>query len=350
MTTVRAIAISFVLMGVAAAPAGAHHDRFDNPAMMAPQINISVPQAAAPPPVVSPPPPIQGPSAVHIDVVVPRTTTMLPTDVTGFQSVLRAPGVLTLPPGAPPKGPLGWCDWDKRYDFADQNWILFSDEYFTDKFGIIHHYKKELETPSTASAEPVKTESGPAGAYEARSNFDDAWTPKALALGSFIPTITTRVDKLSNTTLSLIKGAVIVRAPASAVTVHTAFGGGSSVVVKAKAVAMVSVYDDKLVVFDLTDTCCGSVQVHTRHGEDTSVVTIDSGQIAEVYDDNQQPNTNLVATRILVNKRLSEHRCLLVSQVHYIRAMKRFQLSSTLPKPELARVLKTAAAMVSLGR
>lgn len=346
MTIFRAIGISLLLLGVGAAPAGAHHDRFDNPAMMNRTFTVPTPQAAAPPPVVSAPPPVQPLQSVHIDVVVPKTTIMLPTDVTGFQSALRAPSAVTLQP----KGPLSWCEWDKRFDFADQSWILFSDEYFTDKFGIIHHYKKELETPSVASAEVVKAESGPPGAYEARSNFDDVWTPKTLALGSFIPTITTRVDKLSDTALKLIKGAVIVRAPASAVTVSTAFGGDSSVVVRAKAVAMVSVYDDKLVVFNLTDTCCGSVQVHARHGEKKTVVDIDSGQIAEVYDDNQQPNSNLVATRVLVNKRLSEHRCLLVSQVHYIRAMKRFQLGSTLPKPELDRVLKTAAAMVSLGR
>lgn len=64
-----------------------------------------------------------------------------------------------------------------------------------------------------------------------------------------------------------------------------------------------------------------------------------------MYAPDDKPVSNLVATKIDVNRRIGPDHGLLVSQCHYMRALKKFRLASALAKQDLDRVLKTAAAV-----
>lgn len=315
---------------------------------------------AAPPPVAPPPPPPALPTSVTPNTFLMQTRTpspvILPTDTLSVRSPLRSgmQGAIngkTPPPsvgnGAAAALPPDWDKWDKRFDFSEQNWILFGEAYSTDKYGLIHHHKADQKGGVTGKLAAEKSDGK---TYEAAAAFDDQLSPKTLKEGSFIPTSSTHVSKVNDSTLQLNKGAVLVMSPARGVKVCTTIGGTSCVEFKGKAIAMVSVYDDKLAVLNLTDACCGSVAVVFPKDAKRQQLAVESGQILELYHDAQSPSTNLVATRVLASERLTEHHCCMVCQMNYIRALKKFQLEASLPKKELSRVLKTAAAMASLGR
>jgi hypothetical protein len=165
----------------------------------------------------------------------------------------------------------------------------------------------------------------------------------------FMPTANTNFGKIDESTVDLKSGALVVRAGSEPIFVHAQVGGkDSKIEIHGKALALVSMLDGKLVVVNLTDSCCASVTVTLPEGSKFPHISVEMGQVLELYNDPQQPDTNLVATKVLVNERLSNTSCLLLSQAHYVRLLKRFQLTQALPKQEMDRVLKTAAAVSHL--
>lgn len=355
--TVRKIHLvaAIAAWALAASPALADHNsagykNFNVPTAAMFAGHTPMTQAIAPPPLPPSPPPVL-PQAVNAGtILMPRSSTILPTDTLSVRSPIKGE---VHPANTPPPNlaaaalPTGWDRWDKRFDFRDEGWILFSENFYTDKYGVIHHHKAD-EKPNAVGRFPVEKRTA-AEAYEAAAEFDDMISSKHLVQGSFVPTSTTHVTKLSDTGLQLSKGAVLVMSPARSIKVFTSIGGSTCVALRGKSIAMVSVYDDKLAVVNLTDGCCGSVEVTFPKDAKREVLAVQSGQVLELYHDAQSPSTNLVATRVLLSERLTEHHCCMVCQLNYIRALKKYQLE-VLPKKELSRVLKTAAAMVSLGR
>jgi hypothetical protein len=327
-----------------------------NPGLFTPHAGAT--PVFTPPPPAAPAPPPALPASARPDTFLLQSRSpspiILQTDTMNVRSPLRnAPqGAKNAPPpsadGKANALPIGWDKWDKRYDFRDQSWILFSEAFYTDKYGVIHHNKVGEKVGTTGKLPPEKLSA--TAAYEAAAEFDDMLSRKQLAQGSFVPTSTTHVSKLSDTSLHLDKGAVLVMSPSRSIKVFTGIGGSSCIALRGKAIAMVSVYDEKLAVVNLTDGCCGAVEVTFPKDSKRGTLAVQSGQVLELYHDAQSPSTNLVATRVLASERLNEHHCCMVCQLNYIRALKKYQLEATLPKKELSRVLKTAAAMVSLGR
>ena len=162
-----------------------------------------------------------------------------------------------------------------------------------------------------------------------------------------MPTRDAEFSKIHDKHLNLVDGAILVRAGKEPVeistTVHghkvnTKIGGG--------AIMMVSSFDGKTTLLHLTDKCSGSIlSSMPTERKDLKVIALAPGQVAEVYGVQDKPTSNLVATKVHLNERLSEERALLVSQCNYVRALKKFNLVTVMHKDDKARILKTAAAI-----
>jgi hypothetical protein len=352
MRNVLLVSIS-LFVGIAWLPAFADHTNpFNIPTQTRPAPPALSTPVAAPPPVAPPPPPV-APQAKILNIPI-LTPNISPRDTTNVAAPIARP----LPPaeGGPPpevageKPPADWNKPDLRFDFSNHSWIGFAEKYYVDKFGVIRHHVE----PPQRSAKPTPADEknfANTSAFEAGVSHTDELGPKALAGGAFIPTTSTKLEKIDDTALRLKNGAILVRAANTPVSIHTAYGGSdSAVTVGGRSIALVSLYDNKLIIMNLTDSCCGSVKADLPGKQSKQTLVVESGQILECYTDKQQPNSNWVAVNILVNDRVSKEHCLLVCRVNYIRALKKFQIAKVLPKQEMDRVLKTAAAMVSLGK
>ena len=164
---------------------------------------------------------------------------------------------------------------------------------------------------------------------------------------AFMATHDAQYSKIHDRHMALSDGAVLVRAGKEPVDVSTEVQGHVvKTRVSAGALVMVSAFDGKTTLLHLTDKASGSI-VTTLPTEraDYKVLALAPGQIAEVYSLKEKPSSHLVSRRIHINERLSDDKGLLVSQCHYVRALKKFNLVPVMQKDDYNRVLKTAAAI-----
>lgn len=162
-----------------------------------------------------------------------------------------------------------------------------------------------------------------------------------------MPTKNAEYTKIDDAHLSLSDGAILIHAGAEPVRVTTDVDGHKVVTkVGSGALAMISAFDKKTTILHLTDNSKGSlVSYLPTDRENLKAISLNAGEIAEIYDVKQTPGSHVVSTKIQVNERLSNDKALLISQAHYVRAMKKYNLVGMLHKQDYNRVLKTAAAV-----
>ena len=289
-----------------------------------PHVTPTVPAAVpAPPPVVVPPPPVVN-VAMPILPTIFSNTTILPTDANSPFLHPSADALNRLKQQVLTKEQLAELEKaDQRYQFTGE-WHLFSSNYAADALtsspfiavgytGGVHH----LENRHVVFKEPT-----------------------------FMPTMQAEFSKKSDTHLRLEQGAVVVRAdqPVTITSlvgnqeVHTHIGKGAFV--------LVSAFDGKTTLLHLTDKSKGGLHavLPAKH-EHLKTINLIPGQVAEIYNLRDKPTSNLVATKVNINERISDDKGLLVNQCHYVRAIKKFNLRQVIPKFDYDRVLKTAAAV-----
>jgi hypothetical protein len=165
---------------------------------------------------------------------------------------------------------------------------------------------------------------------------------------AFMPTRDASYLQKNDDHLLLSDGAVLVRAGKRPVFVSTSLGGQEVLTrIAGGSLVLVSAFDGKSTILNLTDKSLDDVSVTLPTDQRGTLHAIHpkAGQIAEAYKLDSQPTSNLVATRIDVNQRLSDQYGLLMCQCHYLRALRKFNLMAALPKTDMQRVLKTAAAV-----
>lgn len=287
---------------------------------VAPPAPSPIIQNTVQPPIVQPPPPV-----VHLPRIAPSST-ILPTDTAGFHNVLK-------PQPLSKEEIAALTTADPRYKFSGE-WIPFSSYYSSENDRSQKYYRQVAYTalPTAQFGHIERNE------------------PSSKSAGEplFMPTVDAAFSKIGNDHLKLRDGAIIVRSGDHPVFVSTSVNGKRLMTrLSGGSLVMISGFDSKSIVLNLTDKCCGAVALYLPAKQTNSnTMNMLAGQIAEVYSLNSKPNSNLVATEIAVNHRIGVSDLgLLISDCHYIRAIKRFNLSTVLPKHEMERVLKTAAAL-----
>jgi len=278
-----------------------------------------IPATSAPPPVFQPPPPV-----FQLPLVAPPST-ILPTDVTGFHA---GPNANQLEPEKPlTKEELAvLMAKDKRFEFTAE-WTPFST-----------HPSADIPGPSIEiSTDPRKQFGRVEKVVPQNAKHVEPM---------FMPTVNASFSKTNDDHLTLHDGAVLVRAGGRPVFVSTKLCHEQVVTcITNGAIAMISAFDEKPTVLNLTDKCCGAVVVYVplEQANKSHSISLKAGQIAEAYKLDTKPVSHLVSTRIDINERIGPHCGLLVSQCHYIRALKKFNLVAALPKSDFDRIVKTAA-------
>jgi len=313
-----AISVFFAL------PVSAHHghDHHETPAP------TPAPVAAAPPPPPpppAPPPVVQAPVLPQIQVNLPVVLqNIVPTDVAGLAGSLgNAIGIkeqLGIP-GSKPAKQVTLIARDSRYQFSG-DWISFA--------------------PGLAAKSP-SNETHAAGRHEGRiEQWDIVGKSKTAA---FMPTKDAVYDN-QGAELSLESGAVLVRAETEPAFVNLTLDGHKITVRVTTGLALVANLDNKPVILNLTDRCCGAVAVYLpqaygqRHKLNLAV-----GEIVEVHRKDDKPFTTYVSSKVLTKQELSESHHVQISRCHYLSALRRYNLDKALQKDDLHRVLKTAAAL-----
>lgn len=341
-------------------PALAHHG-VDHGAPVVPTVPVieTSPVVFAPPPVVVPvpvltppviaplpPPMVQAPLPVlptisfQLPVIAPPNT-ILPTDVSGIHSGPDASAFQKIPGAAPmtKEALAALTAPDSRYQFTGK-WMPFSAEYSASALEESPYKPVALESSETKSFKVGKIEK-----IEKQ--------PTKTSEPAFMPTTNASYSKVNDEHLALHSGAVLVRAGDRPVTVSTNVKRQTvQTKVANGALAMISAFDEKATVLSLTDKCCGALMLYvpTLGSENRHVVSVKPGQVAEIYAPTDTPSSNLVATKVDVNQRIVRDYGLLVSQCHYIRALKKYNLVAALDKNDMNRVLKTAAAIAHVRR
>lgn len=220
---------------------------------------------------------------------------------------------------------------DPRYIFTGE-WVPFASDYISDAL-------------ESSPFRPVGYSEQPALQHGKVEQIDNR--QQILNHACFMPTKNAEFTKLDDTHVSLSDGAILVHAGDQPVKVTTDVKGHKVVTkVGAGALAMISAFDQKTTILHLTDNSKGGLISHlptTR--ENYKAISLNAGEIAEIYDVNQAPSSHVVSTKIHVNERLSNDKALLISNAHYVRAMKKYNLVGMLHKHDYDRVLKTAAAV-----
>jgi hypothetical protein len=298
---------------------GGDDDNFSVPVNVTPASAPIVPTISTPPPVFQPP-------------VVASPSTILPTDITGFRS---GPNATQLEPERPlTKEELAvLIAKDKRFAFTSE-WIPFSADYSANLPSSLTATNKDSRKQfgRVEKTVPLKTK---------------------LVEPTFMPTVGASYSKVDDDHVTLHDGAVLIRAGDRPVFVSTKLCHEPVVTrVATSAIAMISAFDGKPTILNLTDKCCGAVVVYLPLEQENKshLIRMKPGQMAEAYKLETKPTSHLVATRIIFNKRIGPHCGLLVSQCHYIRALRKFNLIATLPKNDLHRIIKTAAAVGHVQR
>jgi hypothetical protein len=348
-----------------ACPTWAHHGEHHEPEIPVPEVPVDVPSTSVyvpppvvpmPPPVFIPPPVVQTPvvqASVAAPVVLPviadpvvsppvnstlpmmaPLSGLVPTDLTGAKMPVEAATKSDIDNAL-----TELTDADPRFEFF-QDWILFSDSC-AKIAGLSGSYRQ------VALAEPQD------GKQFGRIEFVEKSPPPKSASAAFLPTRNAKYHKVNDEHLSLDAGAILVRAGQKPVFVSQAVNGHKILTrITGGALAMISAQDGNCTVLNLTDKCCGALvcYVPTPDGKGSEALHVKAGQVSEVYPTDTKPFSNLVATKIVVNKRCTNDIGLLVSNCNYLRAFKRYNLRMVLERADLDRVLKTAAAVAHVRR
>lgn len=351
------LAGSLTLSMFLAMPTWAHHGEDHHEPPVLPPIGGDhhedhVPPVIQAPPIVQVPPPVVTPSPV-VQVVTPPTitfqlplmappSTILPTDIAGMHSGPDASKFQQLPSSAPltKEALAAIIAPDFRYQFTGQ-WILFSSNYVA-SLPVNELYK------SVAYLREADGQTKQYGKVEHIEKHQAKSTEPA-----FMPTMEASYSKVNDEHLALHSGAILVRAGDRPVFVSSEVKSKKVLTrVSGGALAVISAIDGKATVLSLTDKCCGALVLYVPSAElnKQHSIAMKPGQIAEVYAPDDKPISNLVATKIDLNQRIGHDYGLLVSQCHYIRALRKFGLVQVLAKNDMDRVLKTAAAIAYVRR
>lgn len=361
---VAALASSLLLACPTWAHHGEHHENPDIPIPDVPPVDVPSTPAYVPPPVVPlpppvfiPPPVVQTPVAPVVVATPPVTPPVVtqPVNPVTFNLPVMAPlsGLVPtdltgakMPVGTQAKSDLNQAlvdqtEVDSRFEFGD-NWILFSDDYA--KVSNLLHRSSPFQP--VAYTEPSDAQ------QFGRVEFVEKSAQKTKE-AAFLPTRDAKYHKVNNEHLALNGGAVLVRAGMKPVFVSQSVNGHKIVTrVTGGALAMISAQDGNCTVLNLTDKCCGALvcYVPMSDGKNSEALHVKAGQVTEIYPIEAKPYSNLVATKIVINRRCTNDIGLLVSNCNYLRAFKRYNLRMVLEKTDLDRVLKTAAAISHVRR
>lgn len=304
------------------------HDHHETPAPV-----VTAPTPAPPPPPPPPPIAVEPPRPVmnvqfNLPVIAPNM--LVPTDMTGIGGGLgHARGLKNqlIRGGSSKSQQPALIARDPRFDFNGE-WIPFAGS----------------EPENTAQEAP----GAPAPKHSVRI---EKWV--ASGKGKTPVFMAASQSAYLNTAdqLTLKSGAVIVRAGSGPVTVHVVHNGQRfSVKISSDALALISNFDDKPIVLNLTDRCCGAVVVMTKNerAEDTRI-SLSVGEMFEIHPDSHKPFTTYLASNILTRKAAGDGLSYQLTRCHYLSVIRRFNLDKTLQKNDLTRVLKTAAALAHVN-
>ncbi len=316
--TLLCIAVS---LGYGSAAFANHPD----PPMITPPASPQ-PQAVSAPPVVPRVPTPVPPANFQLPAsATPSPSTILPTDVSGFQ----ASDSFRLSPTELKE----LLSKDERFRFTGE-WISFSSNYSA----------KQPESPykKVSSLKQTNTKFG-------RVEQSD----RSSAQATFMPTVGAKFERVDGAHLKLLNGAAIVRGADQPVFVSTRLCDEDVIAkIGGNALAVVSAFDSKPTVLNLTDASDNAVMLYppTPSSSKMQSIKLKPGQIAEAYKLDSKPTSNLVAKRISLSQQIGPHCGLLVSECHYARALRKFNLVASLPKDQYKRVLKTAASLEHVNR
>ena len=144
--------------------------------------------------------------------------------------------------------------------------------------------------------------------------------------------------------LVIESGAVLFKAGPRPVVV-TLGEKGVSVRVGGGALALMSAFDGRPFVVNLTDRCCGScvVELRGRAGRPLAV-SVAPGELGEVVS-GSPASGGLVGKGVVFRRQLADGHAFELYRLDYGRTLRRYRLSRWLPRQDLERVLKTAAAL-----
>lgn len=358
---IRAVAVALSLSSVAvSSPVLAHHGHDHGPPSPPTPPTTGTPTVAptavsAPPPVIQAPPPVvnAAPPAFtlsNINIQMPilaPISTILPTDVSGIHAGPYASQTSDKPLSKDEIAAL--MKADERYKYTGE-WLLFSDDYAN--AGVENQAAKNSQpqdkiADSKDDNQPKSAEDSNA-LQKGRVMYVESPSPKVTD-PMFMPTENAKYSKVDDEHMALHDGAVLVRAGERPVFVSVTVNGEKNTVrIAGGAFALISAFDSKSVIVNLTDKCCGALILYVPSSEKDKQhsIALKTGQIAEVYAQNKMPpNSNLVASKIDCHRQLESGIGIILSQCHYVRTLKKFNLLSVLGKRDLNRVLKTAAAI-----
>lgn len=293
-----------------------------------------VPSAAsvpAPPPPPPPTPPVQQVQQVQVQVQTPAfLQTIVPTDIAGLAGSLgNSRGIkeqLHLPKSKSDKAAT-LIARDSRFQFSGE-WIPFVTN----------------SLPLGKSAEKLEhTTTRHEGKVEHWAIADKSKMPV------FMPTDEANYEKRVNE-LVLNSGGILIRSYLEPARVSLSIDGKKLSIVVTAGLALVSTLDNKPVILNLTDRCCGAVAawLPTKNG-DQQKVQLGVGELVEIHKKDDKPFTTYLSSKVLTNQELSERHNVQVGRCHYLSVIRRYNLDRALKKSDLDKVLKTAAAMAYIN-
>lgn len=328
--TILSIAVALAFCNAASADHSIEHPEppiINPPEQHHEPVGVMVP-VVEPPPQLPPivPPVVPPPVNLQLPATGPSSI-ILPTDVSGFHTNIE--NVVQQSP----IDKAGLLSKDPRFRFTGE-WIPFALDVSTNT---------QTDFPYRAVS-LIDENSSKFGHVE--------HIESSQAQAVFMPTIGASFERINGHHLKLTHGAIVVRAVAAPVLVSaklcdesvTAKIGGS-------ALALMSAFESKPTILNLADSSANAVSVYIPAGSGQShLLKLRPGQIAEAYKLDSKPTSNLVARKIVLNQKIGPHCGLLVSQCHYVRALRKFNLVAALPKDQYSRVLKTAASLQYIHR
>lgn len=320
-----------------ASPANAHHLGNDVDDDILPLPPVVQPHFEPPP---APPPPVNPLNAAPTLIPVAPTSTILPTDVSGMGGPLGRASIL--------KGLLGGKSQDKSSSFKtprDER-FSFSGSWLSlesDPEDFIERNNERLEAKGASLSSSQK----------GHVTFN-AYKKKGEQSPLFMPTDKAHYTRVTNNEIQVQDGAVLVKPGKRPVYVSTEMKGRKILTKVGKgSIALVSKMDDKATVVNLTDCKCGScVMCCCATDESKSVsVPVQVGQIAELCSSEKgAAGGNYVTSRVLAEHKVNPGLQLKVGRCHYIATIRRFNLDKALPKEDLDKIVKTAAATLYAQR
>ncbi|MBI4533122.1 MAG: hypothetical protein HY711_04170 [Candidatus Melainabacteria bacterium] len=311
----------------------AHHGEDHHEPPMPPPVQLPAP----PPP---PPPPQQSTSQTTPHFIVPSTGfsgAIAPTDTSGIGGSLgHAQGLQQKldctckdKPGKHTHTPL--VPTDPRYDFTGQ-WLTF------------HHSQAGNYDVDTDENNPREDITGRkiGRVVENVSAAQSRKHKEAL----FMPTKDAQYQREADG-LMLTKGALLVKANHTPLSILMMISGRR---VNAKvggcAISMVSLAEDRPIVVNLTDKCCGACSVTVGEADSQRTIAVGTGEVVEIFASTSQPASRVVASKVLTTQDMGDGLSVQVARHHYVTTVKRYNICKCLPKEDMQRVLKTAAALL----